>query len=238
MSSSAGKSRVLAPLDPLSYVCPDRMISRALLDWSDGFRNAYDRQDLSDWVATSVVHMKNFHFSAVFHEFLRFTIKERGTNPEEPMYLIAERLKEGEEVTVGWKWTQPPKSSAWWIKRLLRGQYGDATQAILASSSTVEHWRAVGYSASDSLCYLNFEEPGVPLTELSKIFNESAQAAPKYSAVTTNCFWFSFTVWEALKKGPWLYKEQKPGYYHHRGKFARLSILSSVMVSLSLSQTI
>jgi len=211
------------PTEPLSYLCPDKMITRSLSEWHKAITIHQD--ELSDWFVIKLQHCKSFHFSSVVHEFLKFTVQKRNT--QEIKELFVERMVHDDEVTVGWKWVQHPKLSGWWIIRLLRGYFGDARGGaipVLASSSSVTHWKAIGYSASDYLCHLQFDEPGIPLLEFADVLVSSSKSAPKYGVTAANCFWFAFTVYETLKeKRPC--SEHRGGYFKHRGKFAGLSIL-------------
>lgn len=157
--------------EPLSYLCPDQMITRPLLEWHEAITIHQD--ELSDWFVINLQHFKSFHFSSVLHEFLKFTVQQRNMPSQETRELFVERMVHDDEVTVGWKRVPHPKLSGWWIIRLLRGYFGDARGGaipVLASSSSVTHWKAIGYSASDYLCYLQFDKPGIPLLEFADVY--------------------------------------------------------------------
>jgi len=208
------------------------MITWPLSKWYDAV--THDDELCNDWVVTKLEHMKNFHFSAVLHEFLRVTVKHRNTLSQEPKCLIVERMDYGDTVTVGWKWAQYPKLTGWWIKRLLLGYFsGDLRGGIsvLKSSSYTSGWQAVGYSGSDFLCHLDFKS-GVPLTEFAKVLVNLSGTSYK-AAAEFFFFWFASMVYEILKE-EWPCLEFKGDYYNHMGKFAGVHILPSKLVSTTI----
>lgn len=212
-----------------SYLVSDHMITRPLSEWSEVVKA--QPENFSDWVVDKLTHMKNFHFSAVVHEFLKFTIRKKGASREDTVILFVERMVDKDEVTVGWKWVQHPKLTGWWIKRLLRGDFGDSKKrALLSSASSTSQWKAIGYSASDYLCHLDFGDAGLPLLDFVDVLVDSSRAAPKYGVVASNCFWFAFTVYEKLREERSC-EEHRGGYYTLRGKFAGLSIIPYNLVS-------
>lgn len=216
---------LLWPREPYSCVFYDEMITGPLADWSNAVSHHEDR--LSDWAVTKLEHRKNFHFSAVQHEFLKCTVNQISSPSQEPKHIFIERMADKDEVTVGWKWIQHPRLAKWWIQRLMRGYFSDTTRggvSVLASSSALARWKAIGYSGSDFLCHLDFTQQMLPLSKLRRVLVDSSNSVPKYSVTDSNCFWFAFTVYETLKK-EYPCSELRGGYYKHRGKFAGLSIL-------------
>ena len=80
----------------------DQMITWPLSKWCDAV--THDDELCNDWVVTKLEHMKNFHFSAVLHEFLRVTVKHKSMLSQEPKCLIVERMDYDDTVIVGLKW--------------------------------------------------------------------------------------------------------------------------------------
>ena len=85
------------------YLRPTTLTTWSHSEWCDGILN--DRRGYDGWYITKVEHMKDFHNSGVFHEFLRLTI--RGGAPRTESYLFVERMTHGDEVTAGWTWATP-----------------------------------------------------------------------------------------------------------------------------------
>ena len=211
------------PTEALSYVCHDQLITRSLSTWCAGLNNHHG--ELQDWAVIELEHMKSFHFSGVLHEYLRATVQREdgkvpypsSPEPKEPTYIFVDRMCESDEITVGWKKVAHPPLTGWWIKRLALGYFGDARRF----SSSVDGWRAVGYSASDYLRHLDFPHPGVPLHEFARVLEETSASQPVYNVMTANCFWFTSTVYAEMKNRRC--SEATGIYYKHTGKFAGLS---------------
>ncbi|KAL4935263.1 hypothetical protein BDV06DRAFT_228989 [Aspergillus oleicola] len=235
--------------EPSALSSPDRYLTSPCLhtfplpEWYQGLTRA-DAKELARWTVTKVEHMKNFHFSAVLHESLRVTIRHHhcpvqqgsddGTAPPDAIQIFVERMKEGDEVTIGWEWVQHPRLTGWWLKRLLLGYFSDPVRggvALLNSSSAVSNWRAIGYSGSDKLRDLDFVAPGVPLVEFAKILNTTSRDGGAYDATDKNCFWFAEEVFRRLMERHWPYVKQPCLYEKHRGKFAGLSIRAVDLVA-------
>ncbi|KAK3345957.1 hypothetical protein B0T25DRAFT_266231 [Lasiosphaeria hispida] len=228
MMEAKGESEPLlpapsSPLEPLSYIYHDQMITRKLAAWCVGLDE--HQAELQGWMVTKLEHMKSFHFSGVLHEYLRVTVKQEdemvpypsSIKSKEPNYIFVERMIEGDEVTVGWKKVPHPPLTGWWIKRLMLGYFGDARRF----SSSVAGWKAVGYSASDYLRHLDFPHPGVPLHEFARVLEEKSAMKSGYNVMTANCFWFASSVYDKMKTKPC--SEETGIYYKHTGKFAGLS---------------
>lgn len=231
------------PISPSSYLHPETMATIPLSKWTKFIRGTRDpshRRDIDAWAVTSIRHMKSFHFSAVMHEYLEVHIEERTPLAESdragPAEVImqVERMLDTDYITAGWKWVQHPELASLWITRLIRGYFGDSAHAtLLSSASQLSDWKAINFSGSDILCVLKFPA-GIPLCDFADVLDKCSTSAPMYSAVTTNCFWFAFTVYESLKKD-WGGEEHRSQYCHLRGKFAGLSVLSLNFVSAPLS---
>ncbi|KAL3473814.1 hypothetical protein BJX99DRAFT_260930 [Aspergillus californicus] len=234
------KPNVLSSLD--HYLTSPHLHTFALPEWYQGLTRA-DAKELARWTVTKVEHMKNFHFSAVLHESLCVTVQHHhhtvqqgsdGTASLDAIPIFVERMKEADEVTIGWKWVQPPRLTGWWFKRLLLGYFSDPVRggvALLNSSSAVSQWRAIGYSGSDRLRDLGFDTPGVPLVEFARILDATSRAGVAYDATDKNCFWFAEEVFRRLREGPWPCVEKPCLYAKHQGKFAGLSIRAVDLVT-------
>ncbi|KAI0172688.1 hypothetical protein GGR52DRAFT_572511 [Hypoxylon sp. FL1284] len=206
------------------------MITGPLAAWSDAVLQHED--SLSDWVVTKLEHRKNFHFSAVMHEFLKCTVQQLGQTSQEERHIFVERMADKDEVTVGWKFTEYPKLARWWLQRLVQGYFSDETRggvSLLASSSALNRWKAIGYSGSDYLCHLDFTQNLLPLSKFRQVLVDSSNSAPKYSVTDANCFWFAHTVYETLKKD-YHDSEHTGGYYKLRGNL-RTCTLSGTFVT-------
>lgn len=92
----------LSPVD-LQYLRPATLTTWSHSQWCDAILN--NPRGYDGWYITRVQHMKDFHNSSVFHEFLRLTIT--GGTPQTESYLFVERMTNGDEVTVGWTWAEP-----------------------------------------------------------------------------------------------------------------------------------
>lgn len=90
----------------LQYLRPTTLTTWSHSQWCDAVLNTPGRYD--GWYITKVEHMKDFHNSDVFHEFLRLTIS--GGTPHTETYLFVERMTNGDEVTAGWTWAKPSPS--------------------------------------------------------------------------------------------------------------------------------
>ncbi|KAB2575219.1 uncharacterized protein LTHEOB_8128 [Lasiodiplodia theobromae] len=233
------------PTEPESYLYHDEMISRPLDNWLMGIEK--HEKELGGWFITKVEHMKSFHFSSVMHEYLRVTVERLTPDPEpsskRKALLFAEREYEDDEITVGWEKVRHPELTGWWIVRLFRGYFSGPNGGgvpFTASSSAIDSWRAVGYSASDFLCELVAKEnsQGLPLKAFAEVLRETNAQKPVYHAQDANCFWFAETVYKGLQRrtgdgtvdpgvansaasqglSSW-WTENRGGYYHHKGKF-------------------
>lgn len=218
---------------PESYLRSANMTTYSLSEWSQEIGTS-DNKIFAEWTVKKVEHMKNFHFSAVTHEYLRATIEKGNSSSEETSYLIVERLDGNDEVTVGWKWARHPELSGWWVQRLWRGYFGDASDnSSLSAIYSVENWRATGYSGSDFLCSLTFEN-GIPIKDFAEIVVSISQKSPRNSVVGANRFWFAYSVYNALQAA-FTCEEKKGAYYGLRGKFAGISFLPHDIVSISIN---
>lgn len=209
------------------------METHKLQEWLDHLRR---NPDLADWVVTKVNHMKNFQYSAVFHEFLKVTIKPTYTSKEEHTIII-ERMVDQDQVTFGWR-PVDYVLTRWWLMRLLKGHYSGSKNgrlAMVSSSTDRPEWRRTGYSGSDYLCHLEFN-PGIRLMD----FTESAQAISKrlgkYHAIQSNCYEFAsqlYKHWNPEELGHMMSsKAQHKNYYNHKSKFALLRLLKSKSVRI------
>lgn len=200
------------------------MITIPLSEWVEGIRQ---NTKYSSWVVTSIRHMKNFQYSAVFHEFLQVTIKLEDTS-EEPYTLIFEREEKQDQVTLGW---QPVEYqlTKWWIRKLLKGHYSETTKSSIIDDSTR---RAIGYSGSDFLCSLDFH-PGFRLKAFAQYANDISRRLESYHPTKRNCYKFAGNLYdETMQAANLQCKETKGIYYHHKAKFATLTILGHPGVSV------
>lgn len=194
--------------------------------------------DHTGWVVTKIKHMKNFQYSAVFHEFLKVTIKRTST-PDEKCILIIERMQDQDQVTLGWHRVKY-ELTKWWLVRLLKGNYSGSSNGriVMASSSTdMPDWRATGYSGSDFLCSLEFN-PGIRLIDFIKSAQKISEKLGGYNAINKNCYAFASQLYEKMKS-PASLPSTSPNsqcvevigsYHNHKSKFALLELLESKSV--------
>ncbi|KAL3473815.1 hypothetical protein BJX99DRAFT_260931 [Aspergillus californicus] len=180
---------------------------------------------------TKVEHMKNFHFSAFMHEFLRVTVQDTDAetaHDEKPVYLIFERDATNRDwAGAGWEWVQPPRLTGWWIERLLLGYFSEPTSD---DPEELAHWKAIGYSGSDFLSSLTFAGGGVSLLELADELVRLSEMTPRYSLLAAGNYWYALALYEGLKER-WVCAEHKGDYYEHRGRFAGVRWGSPVLAA-------
>ena len=240
------ENEVLGPLSLLHY---HKMLTYSVSDWYNQLKA--HQAALDDWVVTKVEHMKNFHYSWVFHEYLRVTLRRRNNKvlPEEvkpqdgqkPQFnqctIYVERGVENDQVTVGCKPHKVPKLYGWWIVRYLRGNYNDAEgrRWPMATSSSTPQLRELGYSASDFLRSLDFDE-GIGLCDFAKVVQKWSCDRERYNVANANCYWFANMVYAQLKHD-WnsTHREFIGGYIKHRNRFSGFRILLNSVNSASAS---
>ncbi|RDW72372.1 uncharacterized protein DSM5745_07544 [Aspergillus mulundensis] len=232
--------QVLAVPDPALLQTPpsrsplqslqDGLILEPLRDWYGSLIDY--KPSPASWVVTKVEHMKNFHFSAFMHEFLRVTVQNTAAEipqDEKPAYVILERDSQNSDwAAVGWRWVQPPRLSGWWIERLVLGYFAGPTTADSEQSA---HWKAIGYSGSDFLCSIVFAGGGVPLLEFADELVRLSEMVPRYSILAAGNYWYALTVYEGLRER-WAGSEHRGEYYTHRGRFAGIRWGSPVLADL------
>ncbi|KAM0426067.1 hypothetical protein ACHAPT_008698 [Fusarium lateritium] len=64
----------------------------SLSAWCAGLEN--HQSEYQKWNVTKIEHMKSFHFSSVFHEYLRVTVKRQDKHGEasEPVVIFVEPM--------------------------------------------------------------------------------------------------------------------------------------------------
>lgn len=227
---------------PLSLLHHHKMLTRPVHQWYHGIKR--HQEALNDWFVVKVEHRKNFHYSAVFHEHLRVTLRRRrhdvsteradGQDVQEPLVnecmIYLEREVERDEVTVGCQPREIPELYGWWIVRFLRGNYSDAGGGggvgSTAKSSGTPEWRELSYSASDFLRCLEFGEGIVSLWAFAKVVRKWSKTRKHYDVARANCFWFANIVYAQLKHDHNGEFEETEGIYlKHMARFSGLRIL-------------
>ncbi|KAI0900757.1 hypothetical protein F4806DRAFT_449821 [Annulohypoxylon nitens] len=216
---------------PLSLLHHNEILTRPVQYWCDGVLK--HQEALSAWFVVKVDHMKNFHYSAVFHEYLRVTLRHHGSgnsqDGQEEHTIYVEREVEEDQITVGAKHREIPKLYSLWIVRFLRGNYSGLVEGGVrstANSSYTPAWREQCYSASDFLRNLEFEVGKLSLLEFANVACWCSKERQGYHVTKANCYWFANEIFAQLKhdkKGQ--YKEFEGGYIKHMGMFLGLRIL-------------
>lgn len=227
---------------PLSLLHHHKVLTRPVREWYLGIKE--HEAALQEWFVVKVDHMKNFHYSAVFHEHLRVTLRRRDAAPSERVdqqiehvkpqinecVIYIEREVKTDEVTVGCQPRKVPKLHGWWIVRFFRGNYSDGGGGggvkSTASLSGTSEWRELSYSASDFLRCLEFDEGVISLWDLARVTRKWSKTRKDYDVARANCFWFANMVYAQLKYD-WngTYKESEGPYIIHMGRFSGLRIL-------------
>ncbi|KAI0850437.1 hypothetical protein F5Y00DRAFT_268553 [Daldinia vernicosa] len=218
------------------------MLIHSVEQWYSG--TIKNQKILSDWFVVKVEHMKNFHYSIVFHEYLRVTLQRRKDDDQEKSgprnglglqrqecTIFVERGPEEDEVIVGCELHEVPRLYGWWIVRFLRGNYNGAMNNNV---KLTQKWKEMCYSASDFLRCLEFDLGVVSLCYFAKVISFWSKSRAHYHVAKANCYWFADIVYTQLKhdrKGT--LKETEGGYVKHRSKFSGLRILFN-SVSLTI----
>lgn len=239
-------------VQPLYLLHRDTLLTRSVHQWYHGVEK--HQKVLKDWFVVKVEHRKNFHYSAVFHEHLRVTLRRRSHNastdstdpqdgqkpPVSECTIYLEREVDRDEVTIGCQPQAVPALSGWWIVRLLRGNYSDAGGGggveSTAGFSSTPRWRETTYCASDFMRSLEFADGVVSLLEFAKVVRKWSRTRRDYDVARANCFWFANIVYVQLEHD-WngRFEETRGSYVKHMGRFSGLRILFNSVSSAHAS---
>jgi hypothetical protein len=192
----------------LQYLRPTKETTWSHSQWCDAILRRPSRY--GKVYITKVEHMKDFHNSDVFHEFLRLTIidcnpqicntlRDRTRQKTDDTYLFVERMQPGDQVVAGW--TAPGS---------------DKTRS---------------FSRADLLYSITVPWPGVPITMLAEPLRKANKALGGYLFIGRNCYTFARMVYDdLLAAAKELYPAQRDTmecaelYHEHRAVFGELFV--------------